>query len=210
VLYEEATRVPFIVSRPGVTKAGAVDREHLISNGLDLIPTLCDFAGVPKPASLHGLSARRLAEGGDVRDWRDCVVVENHLGRLVHQGRWKYLVGREAKHGDNCGICPGRITNWEGRVREMLIDLETDPAAFIALRKIEVSAVPGHAKPRQFPGRARQFLHERALDAKVMRQVKFAPPAGIEIRLHEGDLLTGSRGIAGWPFVPKSSHEAVR
>ncbi len=127
VLYEEAIRIPFVVSWPGVTKAGGVDREHLVSNGLDLIPTLCDFAGVPKPASLPGRSVRRLAEGGRVREWRDCVVVENHLARLVHQGRWKYLVGREARHGAHCGICPGRITRWDSRVREMLIDLETGP-----------------------------------------------------------------------------------
>ena len=133
VLYEEAIRIPFIVSWPGVTKAGAVDRQHLVSNGLDLIPTLCDFAGVPKPASLPGRSVRGLAEGGNVRDWRDCLVVENHLARLVHQGRWKYLVGREAKHGDNCGICPGRITKWESRVREMLIDLETGPGEMVNL-----------------------------------------------------------------------------
>ena len=135
VLYEEAIRVPFIVSWPGVTKAGAVDREHLVSNGLDLIPTLCDFAGVPKPASLRGHSARRLAEGGNVRDWRDSLVVENHLARLVHQGRWKYLVGRETKHGNSCGICPGRIAKWESSVREMLIDLETDPGEMVNLAR---------------------------------------------------------------------------
>ena len=63
ILYEEAIRVPFIVSWPGVTKAGAVDREHLVSNGLDLTPTLCDYAGIPKPASLHGLSVRAAGRG---------------------------------------------------------------------------------------------------------------------------------------------------
>ena len=133
VLYEEAIRVPFIVSWKGVTKAGAVDRQHLVSNGLDLIPTLCDFAGIPKPASLHGHSVRPLVEGGGVPHWRDSLVVENHLGRLVHGGEWKYLVGRDAKHGDTCGICPGRIKNWDGKVREMLIDLKTDPGEMVNL-----------------------------------------------------------------------------
>lgn len=133
VLYEEAIRIPFIVSGKGVAKAGAVDRQHLVSNGLDLIPTLCDFAGIPKPPSLHGYSVRPLAEGRGVTQWRDCLVVENHLGRLVHGGEWKYLAGRDAKHGDACGICPGRIKNWDGKVREMLIDLKTDPGEMVNL-----------------------------------------------------------------------------
>jgi arylsulfatase A-like enzyme len=135
VLYEEAIRVPFVVSGKGVAKPGAVDRQHLVSNGLDLIPTLCDFAGIPKPASLGGYSVRPLAEGKSVPQWRDCLVVENHLGRLVHGGQWKYLAGRDAKHGDACGICPGRIKNWDGKVREMLIDLETDPGEMVNLAK---------------------------------------------------------------------------
>ena len=138
VLYEEAIRVPFIVSYKGVTKAGAVDREHLISNGLDLIPTLCDFAGIKTPASLHGHSVRPLAEGKPVRQWRECVVVENHLARLVHGGDWKYLVGRKAKHADGaCGICPARITDkdWDGKIREMVIDLKTDPGEMVNLAK---------------------------------------------------------------------------
>jgi choline-sulfatase len=80
VLYEEAIRIPFIVSGKGVAKPGAADRQHLVSNGLDLIPTLCDFAGIPKPASLRGYSVRPLVEGRGVPQWRDCLVVENHLG----------------------------------------------------------------------------------------------------------------------------------
>jgi arylsulfatase A-like enzyme len=133
VLYEEATRAPFVVSWKGVTEAGAVDRDHLVSNGLDLIPTLCDFAGIKTPPSLHGRSVRPLAEGRPVRQWRESVVVESHLTRLLHRGRWKYMVGRNAKHGDTCGICPGRIKEWDGRVREMLIDLEKDPGEMVNL-----------------------------------------------------------------------------
>ena len=134
VLYEEATRIPFIVSWKGVTKAGGVDRDHLVSNGLDLIPTLCDFAGIPKPSDLHGRSVRPLAEGRAAAAWRDHLVVENHIARLAHSGRWKYLVARSEKHADGaCGICKQRIQEWDGRVREMLIDLETDPGEMVNL-----------------------------------------------------------------------------
>jgi choline-sulfatase len=126
VLYEEATRVPFLVSWKGVTKAGGVDREHLVSSGLDLIPSLCDFAGISKPAGLRGRSVRALAEGAG-GEWRQSLVVESHLSRVVHAGDWKYFVGRNAKHGESCGICPDRIQAFDGRVREMLIDLKNDP-----------------------------------------------------------------------------------
>jgi arylsulfatase A-like enzyme len=135
------------VSWKGVTKPGLVDRDHLVSNGLDLIPTLCDFAGIAAPAGLHGRSVRALAEGGSVRSWRDCLVVEGHLSRLVHAGRWKYMVGRDSKHGASCGICPGRIKQWDARVREMVLDLEKDPGEMVNL------ATDRRSRPRLEEGR---------------------------------------------------------
>ena len=50
-LYENACRVPLVVSYPGVTPPGKVDQSHLVSAGLDLIPTLCDYAGIGPPAA---------------------------------------------------------------------------------------------------------------------------------------------------------------
>ncbi|TAN36785.1 MAG: hypothetical protein EPN23_08235 [Verrucomicrobia bacterium] len=122
-LYEESTRVPFMVRWTGVTQAGRVDTEHFVASGLDLIPTLCDFAGVPAPAALKGCSVRPLAEGRAADDWRKYVVVENRLSRLVHSGRWKYMVG----HADT--ITPKSLEEMavQQPVREMLIDLEKDP-----------------------------------------------------------------------------------
>ena len=109
LLYEEAVRVPMIVAWNGVTQAGLVDREHLVSTGLDLIPTLCDFAGLPAPATLKGRSLKALAEGKPVAAWRKELVVENTQARLLLCERWKYMVGGQ------------------GAVREMLVDLERDP-----------------------------------------------------------------------------------
>lgn len=109
VLYEESARVPFIVCWPGVTKAGLVDRDHLVSVGLDLIPTLCDFAGIAKPADLPGLSVRPLAEGRTPASWRKFVVVESQAGRMVRTHRYKYTVYEV------------------GSRREQLVDLQEDP-----------------------------------------------------------------------------------
>ncbi|MEJ1974606.1 MAG: sulfatase-like hydrolase/transferase [Lacunisphaera sp.] len=122
-LFEESARVPFVVSWAGVTKPGLVDQSHLVSSGLDLVPTVCDLAGVPIPASLRGKSVRALAEGRPVADWRDCLVVENTASRLVQMGRWKYMVG-------NARITPADMASIglpSTVVRESLVDLQTDP-----------------------------------------------------------------------------------
>lgn len=109
VLYDEAARVPLIVSWKGVTKPGVVDREHLISTGQDLIPTLCDFAGIPVPSSLKGRSVRLLAEGRTPSTWRDAQVVENGDSRMVRSARYKYIVYAS------------------GANREFLVDMKSDP-----------------------------------------------------------------------------------
>ena len=61
VLYEEATRVPLILSWPGHTAAGNVET-RLASMGLDLLPTFCDYAGLPAPRGLPGQSLRPWVE----------------------------------------------------------------------------------------------------------------------------------------------------
>ncbi len=122
--YEEATRVPLIVSFPGVTAAGHVDKSHLVSTALDLIPTLCDFAGIEVPSSLAGRSVKPLATSPNRRHpWRDNLVVENERSRIVVSERHKYAVYDR------------------GEPREMLIDLKTDPGEMKNL-----ATAPQHAK----------------------------------------------------------------
>ncbi|OPZ22985.1 MAG: Arylsulfatase [candidate division BRC1 bacterium ADurb.BinA364] len=113
--YEESIRVPFIVSWPGVTEAGKVDTEHLVSSGLDLIPTLCDFAGVPIPAGLKGRSVKPLATGGDADGWRSSLAIEIHGARGLRTERFMYAVYGEGEARDL------------GEPREFLTDLKIDP-----------------------------------------------------------------------------------
>mgnify|MGYP001600264770 CR=1 FL=1 len=115
--YEECVRVPFIVSGRGVTRGGAVDREHLVSSGLDLIPTLCDYAGVQLPGQSLGKSVRRLAEGATSEDWRTHLVVENQQFRMLHLGRTKYVAydhGRRREHYMDLEKDPGETRNFAG------------------------------------------------------------------------------------------------
>ena len=109
VFYDEAARVPFIVSWPGVTSAGLVDQKHLVSSGQDIIPTLCDFAGLEIPAPLKGRSVRALAQGARPSSWRETQVAENGESRMVRSARYKYVVYAA------------------GARRELLTDMVTDP-----------------------------------------------------------------------------------
>jgi arylsulfatase A-like enzyme len=119
VLYEEAVRIPFIMSYKSKIPAGVIDNTHLVSNGLDLLPTLCDYSGIKPPEGLFGRSLRPLAEGKDVKQWRDFVVAESQNGRMVRTKRFKYCIYDS------------------GRRREQLIDIENDPGEMKNLAEVE-------------------------------------------------------------------------
>jgi len=106
--YEEAAHIPLILSWPGMIEPGTVDA-GLVSNGLDLLPTLCDYAGVDAPSDIAGQSLRPLAEGRHPEAWRTALPVESEIGRMIVTDRFKYM----------------RYD--EGEDREQLIDLITDP-----------------------------------------------------------------------------------
>ena len=119
ILYEEAARIPFLMSYKGVIPAGVVDHTHLVSNGLDLLPTLCDYAGIAPPKGLLGQSIRPVAEGKPLKAWRDHLVVESQNGRMLRTSRFKYVVYDSGRH------------------REQLFDLVNDPGEMASLAYVE-------------------------------------------------------------------------
>jgi iduronate 2-sulfatase len=52
--YEQATRIPLLVIKPDVAKAGG--RSKALVESVDLYPTLCELAGLPTPRELEGKS----------------------------------------------------------------------------------------------------------------------------------------------------------
>jgi choline-sulfatase len=90
-LYEEATNVPFMAMWKGRIPAGQVDSVHLVSSGLDLLPTLCDYAGVTGRSDPRGRSLRPLMEGKEVV-WRRTLGVESEIGwMVVDEDKLKYI-----------------------------------------------------------------------------------------------------------------------
>ncbi len=121
LFYEESAGVPLLMKYKGTIPPGTVD-EHLVSNGLDILPTLCDYAGVAAPKTLLGRSLRPIAEGERVGQWRPYVVAENLAGRMIRSERYKYCVYTD------------------GAIRESLVDMRDDPGELknlVLLREYE-------------------------------------------------------------------------
>lgn len=120
-LYEETANIPLIFSLPGHILENQVDTTHLVS-GIDIMPTLCDYAGIAPPPGGLGKSLKPLLEGTPV-PWRAFLVseVKSNTGRMVRTERYKY------------------ITYVDDPV-EQLFDMQTDPG-----ETVNLAADPQHA-----------------------------------------------------------------
>ncbi len=123
-LLEEATRTPLIIAGPGVRK-GVVDSSNLTC-GIDLVPTICDLAGVPVPENLPGKSLKPIITGNTESLDRDHIVIESSAGYQINDGRYKYTLFVR------------------GPQKEMLMDLDTDPGEMS-----DKSADPAYAAEKE-------------------------------------------------------------
>lgn len=91
VLYEESVKVPFAAMWKGHIPAGQVNDQQLVSVGLDLLPTVGEYAGVEAVADKRGRSLKPLFEGEDV-EWRSTLGVEGEISRMViSETGYKYV-----------------------------------------------------------------------------------------------------------------------
>lgn len=105
-LYEEVVTVPFGISWPGKIPAGRIDRQQLVS-GIDLTPTLCDYAGISPAARFTGQSLKAAIDTPDATH-RDYLVVQleddkldsTRHARLVRDQRFKYNVYNSGKNNE--------------------------------------------------------------------------------------------------------------
>ena len=92
-LYDESVRVPLIVSGPGV-QSGVVDRSSLAS-GLDVFPTLCDFAGIRAPSGAKGVSLRPALEGQTLDRAFVASECNNNEHQMIRTNRYKYIAYKD-------------------------------------------------------------------------------------------------------------------
>jgi arylsulfatase A-like enzyme len=88
-LYDEAARVPTMISWPDHIPAGGVDDKRLVS-GVDVFPTACDYAGVAPPPNMRGYSLRAAAEGRSAPG-HDFVVSHSGAGRMIRTDQYKLI-----------------------------------------------------------------------------------------------------------------------
>ena len=91
VLYEESANIPFMAMCKGKIPAGQVNTKNLVSNGLDLLPTVCDYAGIKGQSDPRGISLKPLFEGNKITS-RKTLGVESEIGRMVvSEDGFKYM-----------------------------------------------------------------------------------------------------------------------
>jgi arylsulfatase len=72
--FDEVTGVPLIVTRPGEAQAGA--QRDLLTNSIDIMPTILDAVGVPIPAGVQGVSLLPALDDATLTV-RDATLIEN-------------------------------------------------------------------------------------------------------------------------------------
>jgi arylsulfatase A-like enzyme len=92
-LWEKATRVPFIVVAPGVTKPGG--RCERPVSLLDVYPTLIALGGLTAKPELEGVSLLPLLRNPRARWERPAVMTWEQGNHAVRSQRWRYIRYRD-------------------------------------------------------------------------------------------------------------------
>ena len=139
--YEDGTRVPLIIRAPNVGKGV---RSSSLTELLDVYPTLCDLAGLSKPAHLQGKSLAPIMRnpttqihetvisqcstvdsqmstqlvGGQLDE---LATIDSQMGWTLRTPRYRYVEWREAKLTDKEHVFGTKVLGVE------LYDYQTDP-----------------------------------------------------------------------------------
>lgn len=159
VFYEEAARVPFILSGPGLEHKRS---DRLVNTGIDLIPTICAYAGIDPSIALPGrdvllpgadrryiVAANRVAVGVNIFPGKKSFKPE---GRMVRSAQFKYWIYDE------------------GRQRESLFDIDKDPGEMKDLARL-----PAYRNVLETHRRYLKEWAERYKDAKALDLLDHIP-----------------------------------
>ncbi len=122
-LYEESLKVPFIICRFNHEAQAVENNTHLVS-GLDILPTMMDYAGIEIPEGLQGKSLKTIIENPDTTV-RQYLVSElaidpsdpDKMGRMIRDDEYKYMVysyGRNNEQLFHLKNDPGEMRNLAG------------------------------------------------------------------------------------------------
>lgn len=130
--FDDEAAVPLIVSWKGVTPAGRMDNEHLAVT-TDVLPTLCDYAGLKAPEKMRGTSLRAVIEQPD-KPGSEYVVSE-----MCRAGKRSFMVRtKQYKYMSFPGNSPA----------EMFFDMKDDPGEMknLAGQEAQAGEIERHRK----------------------------------------------------------------
>lgn len=90
-LFEESTRVPFIVRVPWINKHRGKATKH-ITELIDLYPTLADLSGLKAPKNLQGTSMVPLLKNPSSDDWKKdlAFTISRNGGESIRTHDWRF------------------------------------------------------------------------------------------------------------------------
>ena len=139
--YDECQRVPFIFCGRGIAP-GQRDNS-LVCNGTDLLPTICQLAGIPLPARTDGLSLAARVLGRSKAPHRKALYTEGDGFLNVISGTNKYTLF----DGKNNGEMYIDLKSDNGELKNIISGNEAKAQAlksFIPLEKLK--PLPAKAK----------------------------------------------------------------
>ena len=155
-LFQESINVPFIINYKGKNLSEEKINSSLISTGLDIFPTILDFAGVKIPSDLLGNSLKPIIKNKQKSLERNFVITETKFeGKQAYGTTGRSVIGKKYKY---------IVYNW-GKNREQFFDLEND--------EFEMNNLINSKKHQQKLDEYRQKLIDwcsKTKDAKFLRK----------------------------------------
>jgi choline-sulfatase len=87
--YDDASRVPMAICWPGHFPQQA--QVNTPVSGLDIVPTLCELAGIPAPPLMRGQSLLRAIDGTATADRAVICDIPGNIGKVVRTAKYNYI-----------------------------------------------------------------------------------------------------------------------
>jgi iduronate 2-sulfatase len=160
--YEQAARIPLIIVAPPLARPG--QRSHALAESVDIYPTLCELAGLPRPdvQKFDGASLVPLLKDPEARS-KPAVF---HAYPRGHQGR--SLIGR-AVRTDRYRLVEWKVPGAAAETAEVeLYDYQADPAESRNLASERPEVVSElQARLSQIPEAKPPFVAQKKVGSKA-------------------------------------------